>query len=86
MVKPLLQDYRTDGQAGRRQGTGLWQVFSPNQNSALAASVKRKLFVYARKLKIATDMLGQKRDVTWRHSPTWIIILGSRSRPGVLGI
>jgi hypothetical protein len=68
MAKPWLQEYRTDGQAGKRQGTGLWQVTSPNQNSAPATSVQLKPFNYARKLKIATDLLGQKRDVTWRHT------------------
>jgi hypothetical protein len=43
----------------------------PNRNSASAARVQRNPFIYARKLKIATDLLGQKRDVTWRHRRNW---------------
>jgi hypothetical protein len=67
MANPWQQEYRTDEQAGRCTRTGLWHVSRPNQNSASAGRVQRNPFIYARKLKLATDLLGQKRDVTWRH-------------------
>ena len=66
-ARAWLQEYRKDGQAVRRPGTGLWHVASPNQNPALATRFQGIPFTNARKLKIATDMIGQKCEVTWRH-------------------
>ena len=49
------------------------------ESSVSAARVQRNPFIYARKLKIATDLLGQKRDVTWRHRRNWANNTGGRS-------
>jgi transposase len=55
-----LQTYRSDGQVGRRRGTGLWRVSSPAQYAALVAEAQINLCVSARDLKSATGFPGQK--------------------------
>ena len=45
--------YRRDQQVGRRKGTGLWRVSSPDQDAALVAEVERNPLFSARDLKAA---------------------------------
>ena len=74
-----LQKYRRDGQVQRHQGTGLWHVSSPAQDSALVAEAQRNPFISARDFKAATRVHGQKRMFILRLKEA-----GFRTRPVVV--
>jgi len=58
--------YRRDQQVGRRKGTGLWRVSSPDQDAALVAEVERNPLFSARDLKAAIGFTGQKDTIISR--------------------
>jgi len=59
-AREWLRKYQRDQQVGRRKGTGLWGVSSPDQDAALVAEAERNPFFSARDLKAATGFPGQK--------------------------
>jgi transposase len=65
-AREWLQKYRMDGHVGRREGTGLWRVSSPAQDTALVAEAERNPFFSARYLKAATGFPGQKDTIISR--------------------
>ena len=65
-AREWLRKYRKDQQDGRRKGTGLWRVSSPDQDTALVAEVERNPLFSARDLKAATGFTGQKDTIISR--------------------
>jgi len=65
-AREWLRKYRRDQQVGRRKGTGLWHVSSPDQDAALVTEVERNPFFSARDLKAATGFPGQKDTIISR--------------------
>jgi hypothetical protein len=61
-----LQKYQRDGLLGRRQGTGLWRVFSSAQDAALVAEAQINPFFSARDFEAATNFPGHIRMVILR--------------------
>jgi len=65
-AREWLRKYRRDQQVGRRKGTGLWRVSSPDQDAALVAEAERNPFFSARDLKAATGFLAKKDTIISR--------------------
>jgi len=65
-AREWLWKYWRDQQVGRRKGTGLWRVSSPDQDTALVAEVERNPLFSARDLKAATGFTGQKDTIISR--------------------
>jgi hypothetical protein len=51
IVRVWLQKYWIDGQVGRCQGTGLWQVFRPAVDAVLVTKGQRNTFTSVRQVK-----------------------------------
>jgi hypothetical protein len=60
-AKAWLQKCWRDGQVGRPQGTGLWLVSSPAQDTALVGKAQRNPFISKRDLKSATGFPVKKK-------------------------
>jgi transposase-like protein len=65
-AREWLRKYQRDGQVGRCNGTGLWHVSSPAQDTALVAEAERNPFFSARDLKAATGFPGQNDAIISR--------------------
>jgi transposase-like protein len=65
-AREWLRKYRSDGQVGRRKGTGFWRISSPAEDDALVAEAERNPFFSGRDLKAATGFPGQKSTIISR--------------------